>query len=263
MSLVENKDIFYRENERLLLVSPDIEEACIAAAKDKSYSSAWTILAAASVLGCPIQSVYPPRNGILDKAVGILNQTFYPLGKKRSKTEPVIIMWTGVDFHFTKIWTPNHFVPIVGKDEGSLLELSSLDQFPELPSASDSRAACPTIFHSTMVKEENEKEISLGYSELSIPPLKNANNNECFTTGLMREEILSDLSENEEQINISSMGEDIDSDHSMNGEQLHESGEECSDVNKKLEKLDDQHMKPLKGKFLQTDEVIDFYPQNI
>jgi hypothetical protein len=56
------------------------------------------------------------------------------------------------------------------------------------------------------------------------------------------------------------MGEVINSDHSMNGEQLRESGEEieCSDVNKKLEKLDDQHMKPLKGKFLQTDEVIDF-----
>jgi hypothetical protein len=39
------------------------------------------MLAASSVVSCPIQSVYPPRNGFLDKAIGILHTIFNPMGK--------------------------------------------------------------------------------------------------------------------------------------------------------------------------------------
>ena len=57
-----------------------------------AFSSAWAMLAASSVVGCSIQSVYPPRNGFLDKAIGILNTIFNPMG---AKTRDIIaVMWS-------------------------------------------------------------------------------------------------------------------------------------------------------------------------
>ena len=73
LEMVFNRHAYYdgpnaKRNERILLVSDNYNEACNSAARDGAFLSAWTMLAAATVLGCPIQSVYPPQNGLLDRA---------------------------------------------------------------------------------------------------------------------------------------------------------------------------------------------------
>ena len=79
------------------------------------YSSAWTIIAAANVSGCPIQSVYPPMNGILDKTVGILNRTFQPISAAKTH-DCITVMWTRTQLEFSGIWLPNHFLPLMNID---------------------------------------------------------------------------------------------------------------------------------------------------
>lgn len=85
MVLNIHKDLLLERYGELALVSPSIEEACQTAAIDDYFSSTWTVLAAGTVLRCLIQSVYPPRNRILDKSVGILKKTFDPGGQKVKK----------------------------------------------------------------------------------------------------------------------------------------------------------------------------------
>lgn len=67
----------------------------------------------ASVVGCPIQSVYPPRNDILDKAVGILNTIFKPVSVKSK--DPIYILWRSSCYGYNKTWLPDH-VPLINKD---------------------------------------------------------------------------------------------------------------------------------------------------
>ena len=72
--MVLNRHAYYdgpnaKKNEGLLEFTDSYDEACTAASRKGAFSSAWTMLAAATVLGCPIQSVFPLRNGLLDKAV--------------------------------------------------------------------------------------------------------------------------------------------------------------------------------------------------
>ena len=98
LEMVLNRHAYYdglnaKKNERLLKVTDSYDEACTAANRKGAFSSDWTMLAAATVLGCPIESVFPPRNGLLDKVFRYLNETFTPVSSK-SKFDPICIMWT-------------------------------------------------------------------------------------------------------------------------------------------------------------------------
>ena len=92
IKLVSNKSIYDANTyDRLRLVSLLYDEACKDAATNKTVSSAWAILAAASVLGCPIQSVYPPLEmGSWTKQLVSLNTIFEPL--KVKSRDPIIIL---------------------------------------------------------------------------------------------------------------------------------------------------------------------------
>lgn len=110
VELVTNKQK-YVGSGMFELVSPDYDESCRDAATDGGYSSVWTMMAAASVIGQPIQSIYPPLNGILDQTVGILNTILKPTESK--SFNPVLIMWTSTGIKRDTTWTANHFVPLV------------------------------------------------------------------------------------------------------------------------------------------------------
>ena len=113
--------------------------------------------AASTVVGCPIQSVYPPRNGLLDKAIGILNTVFTPVSSK-SKKDHLIIMWSNAMFSFVGSWLPNHFVPLIDTKSDSILDIYDVDEFPLLNSTTvnESCSACPTIFDETPILRNQE-----------------------------------------------------------------------------------------------------------
>jgi hypothetical protein len=99
----------------LNLVSPDMKNVCIATATKGRYSSAYTIAATASAIGAKITSVYPPRNGMLDRSVSILNRTFLP--REPSTRREYYVMWTDCGGDTGKTWIPNHFIPLVAKEK--------------------------------------------------------------------------------------------------------------------------------------------------
>ena len=78
IEMVTNKNSYLKKhkNTGIKFVSPDFSEAVKDCSRDKEYSSAWTIDAAATVLQRNIKSIYPPVNGLLYKTVSILNTTF-------------------------------------------------------------------------------------------------------------------------------------------------------------------------------------------
>ena len=78
--------------------------------KENSYMGLWQIVQAASVLNCPIYSVFPTSG---DEIMRLdFHRMFFPLENRKDKSsEPIIIMWTGVQ----RSSAPNHFVPLLPK----------------------------------------------------------------------------------------------------------------------------------------------------
>ncbi|KAK3611959.1 hypothetical protein CHS0354_011617 [Potamilus streckersoni] len=67
-----------------------------------------TVLALSTVIGLPIQTLYPAMNGPLDKAPEVLTKLFSPDANK----EPFTIVWSRMGPVQRPIWTANHFVPV-------------------------------------------------------------------------------------------------------------------------------------------------------
>ena len=114
IEMVANKkeQIESKKQTNIHLVSPDYNEAIRACAVDGSFSSAWTISAAATVLNRKITSVYPPVNGLMDRVVPILHTTFLPLNKTPPSNQ-IAIMWSSSSQPSSGTWTPDHFVPLL------------------------------------------------------------------------------------------------------------------------------------------------------
>ena len=62
----------------LIWVAPNYVTSAIDCACTNGWSSIWTILALAEVIGMPIKSVYPPLNGTTDMSYKILNLVEIP-----------------------------------------------------------------------------------------------------------------------------------------------------------------------------------------
>lgn len=127
IEMVANKDEYLKKHKqtRINLVSPDYTEAMFACAVNGSFSSAWTISAASTVLRTRIVSVYPPVNGLLDKTIPILHTTFVPT-KDDSPRARIVIMWSSVSRPSSQgMWTPNHFVPLLSMKNSATIDLRS------------------------------------------------------------------------------------------------------------------------------------------
>ena len=158
MELIKNRHAYRNapNSRELFFVSPNYDDAVTSSACKGKFACAWEMQAAATVIGRPIQSVYPPRNGLLDKAIGILNTVFTPVSSK-SKKEPLLIMWSNAVFSFVGSWLPNHFVPLVDTKSDSILDIYDVDAFPPLNSTvNESCSACPTIFDETPILRNQE-----------------------------------------------------------------------------------------------------------
>ena len=95
----------------LLLFSPPYEESQLACCNDGEFSSIWTIMALSSVIGSPIQSLYPNINGDKDEAPSTLTRLVCTENIKDNNS--VTIMWTRMGPKQNKIWTANHFLPVL------------------------------------------------------------------------------------------------------------------------------------------------------
>ena len=169
LELIKNRHAYRNApNARdLFFVSPNYDDAIKSSACKGKYACAWEMQAAATVVGCPIQSVYPPRNGLLDKAIGILNTVFTPVSSK-SKKDPLVIMWSSARYSFVGSWLPNHFVPLIDTKPDSVLDIFDVDEFPPLNSTTvnESCNACPTIFDDTPILR-NADGIEFSYPDLA------------------------------------------------------------------------------------------------
>ena len=158
MELIKNRHVYRNapNSRELFFVSPNYDDAVTSSACKGKFVCAWEMQAATTVIGRPIQSMYPPRNGLLDKAIGILNTVFTPVSSK-SKKEPLLIMWSNAVFSFVGSWLPNHFVPLVDTKSDSILNIYDVDAFPPLNSTvNESCSACPTIFDETPILRNQE-----------------------------------------------------------------------------------------------------------
>ena len=82
LEMVLNRHAYYdgpnaKKNERLLEVTDSYDEACTAASRKGAFSSAWTMLAAATVLGSPIQSVSSPK-WTFGQSISLFERNIYP-----------------------------------------------------------------------------------------------------------------------------------------------------------------------------------------
>ena len=126
VELAENKQFYINahKNDDFWKVADYIEDAITSCATNKAYSCAWTMHGAASVIGRTVRSVFLAHNCQLDPAICILNTEFHP--RKRTndgESEIVRIMWPGSRNQI------GHFVPLMEKDEGPIIDLTS----PSIP----------------------------------------------------------------------------------------------------------------------------------
>ena len=78
--------------------------------QEDTYSGIWQVFALASVLGCPVCSVYPRKGNPSVRAD--LNRRILP--RAQTSNREVYIMWTSVRTDQTsEHWVPNHFVPLL------------------------------------------------------------------------------------------------------------------------------------------------------
>ena len=73
-----NADIYRHLHSDFKFIAGDVEEEARAGAPKGAWSTAWHVVALASVLGLTISSIYPPFNGLVDQAIAILNRKFLP-----------------------------------------------------------------------------------------------------------------------------------------------------------------------------------------
>ena len=95
----------------LMACSPSYEESLLAACTDGAYMSVWNMIVLSTVVGKPIQSVYPALNGDKDKTLGYLNKLFKT--NENQNRETITVLWSRLGPCRRPSWTPNHFVPIL------------------------------------------------------------------------------------------------------------------------------------------------------
>ncbi|CAF2963068.1 unnamed protein product, partial [Rotaria sp. Silwood2] len=80
---------------------------------NQEYTGVLTFAALSTVIGQPIESIYPGVNEN-DAYSEVLNTVFIPRNKQLSSFEtPIRIMWSGPEKEVDRIWRPNHFTPVL------------------------------------------------------------------------------------------------------------------------------------------------------
>lgn len=102
--------------EQLMENSPSYNASLKDCCSEGAYSSIWTIMALSSVVGLPINSVYPPMNGPQCKSHLALSKQFATAENKDRET--LTILWSRMGPWRPPTWTGNHFVPVLRLNRG-------------------------------------------------------------------------------------------------------------------------------------------------
>lgn len=102
--------------EQLMENSPSFHASLKDCCSEGAYSSIWTIMALSSVVGLPINSVYPPMNGPKCKSHLALSKQFETAENKDKET--LTILWSRMGPWRPPNWTGNHFVPVLRLHQG-------------------------------------------------------------------------------------------------------------------------------------------------
>ncbi|XP_014676865.1 PREDICTED: uncharacterized protein LOC106816757 [Priapulus caudatus] len=90
-----------------------------------SYMDMWAIFALASVLQCPIQSIYPDAGGKATR--DLLNRIVEPRACRDRSAGVATIMWSSIRMSDEEaLWTPNHFVACLPMIEDTPLILDHM-----------------------------------------------------------------------------------------------------------------------------------------
>ena len=140
IEMVENEQSYLElhKYDRFELVEDSYARSCLGCGTNCHSVGIYSIHAAATVIGVPIRTIFPPVNGLIDPCPSILSKVLCPLGKKSSKS-PVYVMWTSTYRTSAEggTWNPNHFVPLLQRKHNITINISDTfaydEGFPKLP----------------------------------------------------------------------------------------------------------------------------------
>jgi hypothetical protein len=127
--MAENSDKYKSrlDYDEIMKHSPDYSESLQSCCTDGGYSSILTVMALSTVIGKPIQTLYPQMNSETDTAPYALSKLFVPSGSEIS--QPLTILWSRMGPTNGKFWTPNHFVPVISNVHFIPKHFSTPDSF--------------------------------------------------------------------------------------------------------------------------------------
>ncbi|KAK3089318.1 hypothetical protein FSP39_002697 [Pinctada imbricata] len=252
LEMILHRSFFERDHlhDRLFDVSPSYDDAMRACATNFSFSNAFTMHAASSVIGKPIRSVYPTLHGILDNTIGILNRFFKPRSSNLQKNEITILWSNSSPFSGTGIWTPNHFVLLLPRSSNiSFIDISSEIEFPTLssPTLNKRNPTDDSLIDETLTHDLKTDETMTNDLKTDETLTNDLKTDETLTHDLKTDETLThDLKTDETKTN------DLKTDETLTHD-LNVTEDEVVFVRQPFRNPD---VNGLDGKFLNSDETL-------
>ena len=133
--------------------SPSYNESLKDCCTEGAYSSIWTIMALSSVVGLPINSVYPPMNGPECKPHLGLSKQFET--KETRNRETLTILWSRMGPWRPPNWTGNHFVPILKQQQQPPLQTTVGSKPHGVDEKKENQQSCPSTSKATVVEKKH------------------------------------------------------------------------------------------------------------
>ena len=134
---------------------------------NQQYTGVLTIAALSTVIGQPIESIYPSMNEN-DPHCELLNTVFIPRTKQLSASEmPLRLMWSGPEKELDRIWRSNHFTLVLSvtapnsavENTASVVDVDNdvtYVESNELPSQTVLHVSKSRITHANQLEDEKE-----------------------------------------------------------------------------------------------------------
>ncbi|CAM4838910.1 unnamed protein product [Rotaria magnacalcarata] len=150
-----------------LVDDESVQDHVLRIINNQQYTGVLTLAALSTVIGQPIESIYPSVNSD-DEYCELLNTVFIPRSKELSSSEMALhIMWSGTEKEMDRIWRPNHFTPVLSVRQPSSVikttnHFESVDsdvtyvEPTEMPEQTVLRASKSTITFTNRTEYEKE-----------------------------------------------------------------------------------------------------------
>ncbi|CAF3980247.1 unnamed protein product [Rotaria sp. Silwood1] len=152
-----------------LVDDESVQDHVLRIINNQQYTGVLTFAALSTVIGRPIESIYPSVNDN-DEYCEVLNTIFVPRNQQLSSPEmPLRIMWSGPEKEADRIWRSNHFTPLLSTvQSSSALETTTSFEVVDDDVASaesttvlqptDLRTSKSTIRYTNQIEDEKEND---------------------------------------------------------------------------------------------------------